>query len=335
MRRPRLRLRLLLLLVPAAPLLLVGAFFAYARHVPWTVPGAHVPPAHWKPAAPPVQPGIWVRALGVSGYEVTDGSTTLLLDPTPTRPSPAALLSGPLAPDEALGAEWCPRADAVLVNHTHHDHALDTPSIAKRTGALVVGSQNTVNLALSRGVAAERTRVVQGGDRLTLGTFRVQVRRGRHTHIAGVPQPMSGTVAKDAGPLWFWQYALDETFAYHLESITTGATVWFHPASTWSPGELEGLTADTLIIGVTGEAMDARKAKGLLAEARPVRVLPTHFDNFFQPLGRGLALMPGLDLDAARAHFLAEDPRLEWGVLPAGEKAWLPAGRYAVQAPTK
>ena len=331
----RRRLLSALLLLPLLPLLLVGAFLLYARHVPWTVPSHHRAPAHWSPTAAPGQPGLWIRALGVSGYEVTDGSTTLLLDPTPTRPAPLQLLGGPLAPDEALGATWCPRADAVLVNHTHHDHALDVPAIAKRTGALVVGSQNTVNLALSRGVPASAVRVVKGGDRLTVGTFRVQVRRGHHTDIAGISQPMGGTVAKDAGPLWFWQYALDETLAYHLESTTTGATLWFHPASTWSPGELEGLTADTLVMGVTGERMDPRKVKGVLAEARPARVLPTHFDNFFQPLERGLALMPGLDLDEARTLFLAEDARLEWGVLPAGEKAWLPAARYAVQAPTK
>jgi hypothetical protein len=41
----------------------------------------------------PVQPGygLTLRSLGVSGFELSDGTTTVLLDPTPTRPDPWAL----------------------------------------------------------------------------------------------------------------------------------------------------------------------------------------------------------------------------------------------------
>ena len=316
--------RWLLLLPPALLAALLLAYAVYTRHVPWEVPAHHRPPREWTHPSVAGQGGLWVRALGVSGYEVSDGSTTLLLDPTPTRPPPFALLAGPLQPDEQLGAAWCPRADALLVNHAHHDHALDVPAIARRTGALVVGTQNVVNLARSRGVPEARTRAVRHGDDFTVGTFRVRVRGSRHTHIAGVSNPMSGVIPPDAGPLWFWQYALDGALGYHLESTVTGAKMWFHPTSTWSPGELAGLEAETLVVGVTGEPQTAEKVRGLLSESRARRVLPTHFDNFFQPLARGLALMPGLDLDAARGLFLAEAPGVEWGVVPAGERAFLP-----------
>ena len=53
-------------------------------------------------------------------------------------------------------------------------------------------------------------------------------------------------------------------------------------------------------------------------------MLPTHLDNFFQPVERGLALMPGLDLDAARDLFKAQNPSLEWGVLDLNETVFLP-----------
>jgi len=316
--------RWLLLLPLAALALLLLAYALFTRHVPWKVPAQHRPPEAWTRPLVAGQGGLWVRALGVSGYEVSDGSTTLLLDPTPTRPAPFELLAGPLSPDEQLGAAWCPRADALLVNHAHHDHALDVPAIARRTGALVVGSQNVVNLALSRGVQPVKTRVARHGDDFTVGTFRVHVRKGHHTDIAGISNPMSGVIPPNAGKLWFWQYALDDTLGYHLESTTNGAKLWFHPTSTWSPGELAGLEAETLVVGVTGEPQTAEKVRGLMSESRARRVLPTHFDNFFQPLQRGLALMPGLDLDAARALFLAEAPGVEWGVVPAGERVFLP-----------
>jgi L-ascorbate metabolism protein UlaG (beta-lactamase superfamily) len=311
------RARLLL----AAPFvffaLLLAAWFTFTRHVPWKVPPEHQPPPSWHTRGP----GLTLRSLGVSGFEVSDGTTTVLLDPTPTRPDPLALITGPIDADPALGAKWCPKADLILINHTHFDHALDVGAIGQRTGALVVGSQNTINLALSRGVPKEKTRVVHGGDSFTVGGFTIDVRSSRHTDIL-VSQPMSGSIATDAGPMWFWNYALDETLAYRLTA--NGTTLWFHPTSTYAPNELGGLTAKTLIVGVTGEKQTPTKVEALLTESQAVRVLPTHFDNFFQPLARGLALMPGLDLDAAKKLFVAAHPTLEWGALDYDETITLP-----------
>jgi L-ascorbate metabolism protein UlaG (beta-lactamase superfamily) len=296
--------------------LLLVAWFTFTRHVPWKIPAQHQPPASWRTGH-----GLTLRSLGVSGFELSDGVTTVLMDPTPTRPDPLALITGPIDADPVLGAKVCPKADVILVNHTHFDHALDVAAIAKRTGALVVGSQNTINLALSRGVPKDKTRVVHSGDQLTVGAFTIDVRSSRHTDIV-VSQPMSGVISPQAGALWFWNYALDETLAYRLATADT--TVWFHPTSTYAPGELGGLPAKTLIVGVTGENQTPAKVQGLLAESKPVRVLPTHYDNFFQPYERGLALMPGLDLDAPRKLFLDANPKLEWGVLDLGETISLP-----------
>ncbi len=308
----------LVAVVLALVLLVVGVFLVAVRHQPWTVPETERGPATLRV---PLDGGLSLRYLGVSGYEVSDGVTTVLLDPTPTRPPPLSLLL-PLEPDEALGARECPRADVILVNHTHHDHALDVPAIANRTGALVVGSQSTVNLARSRGVT--KTQVVHAGNRLTIGTFRIDVGRSRHTRIAGIEQPMSGVVAEDAGKLWFWQYALDETLFYRLEA--NGTSIWWHPTSTWAEGEIsvDGPGAGTLIVGVTGEAQTSTKAKGLVSAARPRFVLPTHYDNFFQPWEKGLALMPGLDLPAARRAFEEVDAGVSWIVLDQGERIFLP-----------
>ncbi|MBL8954745.1 MAG: MBL fold metallo-hydrolase [Myxococcaceae bacterium] len=304
----------------ASPFVLVTAvvvaWFIFSRHVPWSVPEAHRPPATWATDA-----GLTLTFLGVTGYALSDGVTTVLLDPTPTRPDPLELITGPVIADPKLGEQWCPKADLVLVNHAHFDHALDVGEIGARTGAIVAGSQNAVNLALSRGVAKEKTRVVQQGESFTVGTFTIDVRRSRHTDIL-VSQPMSGVIPPDAKALWFFKYALDDTFAYRLTS-QNGGSVWFHPTSTYAAGELGGLEAQTLIVGVTGEKMTAEKARGLLGEAKARRVLPTHYDNFFQPMRKGLALMPGANLDRDKATFLEVDSTLEWGVLDYGQTVTL------------
>lgn len=316
MGRKALKLAAAVVVVP--PALLVAAFFLYARHVPLAIDARdRVPQAL---AAPSV--GLAVRYLGVSGYEVSDGKTLVLLDPTPTRPAPFALLTGALSPDEAWGAKLCPEADFILVNHAHYDHVLDVPAIALRTGARVLGSQSTVNLARSRGVPEAQTQVVRPGDHLQLGTFEVDVRASRHTAIGPFERPMAGTIAADAGPLWFWQYTIDETLSFRLEA--SGSSVWFHPTSTFAKGEVGGPPAQGLIVGVTGEAPAMEKVAGLVAEARPKVVLPTHYDNFFQPMARGLGRMPGLDLGEVRALFTQAAPEAQWVVLDYGETVHLP-----------
>jgi L-ascorbate metabolism protein UlaG (beta-lactamase superfamily) len=304
----------------AVPLVLVGlvlfAWGIFTRHDPWAIPEVHRPPASWGADA-----GVTLRFLGVTGYELSDGVTTVLLDPTPTRPDPWELISGRVVSDPHQVETWCPKADLILVNHTHYDHALDVGEIAARTGAVVAGSQNTVNLALSRGVKPEKTKLLKAGDTFTVGTFTVDVRSSRHTDIV-VSQPMNGVVSPQAGAMWFWGYALDETLAYRLSAA--GTTVWFHPTSTYAEGELGGLRAPTLIVGLTGEKLTQAKVKGLVGEAHPKRVLPTHFDNFFQPMQKGLALFPRCDIDGARGLFLAEDAAIEWGVLDYGQVVRLP-----------
>lgn len=316
--RWRRRALVALVLIVLSPLSLYPISLVYLRHVPWTVPAELR-----APAAPPVGTGggLWVRYLGVTGYEVTDGQTVVLLDPTFTRPSGAELL-GALDADEALVARHVTRADYVLVNHAHHDHALDVPAIARRTGAVVYGSPSTLNLCRARGVDEAQLREATPGARLTLGTFTVDVRPSRHTAILGIDNPMAGVIAPDAGPLRFWEFGQDGCLLYRLEA--GGATLWFHPTTTYDQGDLAGRSAATLILGVTGEPLLPGRAREIFAEAKPRRVLPTHFDNFLQPLSKGLALMPGLDLDAARASIEEASPGLPVWVLEYGQTVHLP-----------
>jgi L-ascorbate metabolism protein UlaG (beta-lactamase superfamily) len=67
-----------------------------------------------------------VRFLGHACFELSDGDTTVLIDPFLTG-NPKASIS---AEDAA--------ATAILLTHGHGDHIGDTVSIAKRTGAPVV-----------------------------------------------------------------------------------------------------------------------------------------------------------------------------------------------------
>lgn len=317
------RHRKVLLSAVLAAVALPFGFVAFAafhfRHVPYRIAERDRAPA-FDPAAA-AKGGLTLRYLGVSGYEVSDGKTTLLLDPTPTRPTVVDLLR-PLRPDEALGARLCPRADFILVNHAHFDHILDVPAIALRTGAAVVGSRSAVNLALSRGVPEDRTREAAPGAHFTLGTFTVDVRGSRHSALPWSSNPMAGTIPRDARDLYYHEFRQDAVLSYRLEAA--GTTIWFHPSSTYAPGELGGLPARTLILGVSGEPVSVEKIRGLLDEAKPARVIPTHYDNFLQPIERGLALLPEAELSQAREAVLNSAAGVSWWMMDYDQKVAIP-----------
>ena len=80
---------------------------------------------------------IAIRWLGHAAFEVTSpGGTTLLLDP---------FISGnPSTPDSLKNlARYRPAA--ILVTHSHDDHALDAKTIAQRSGAKVISTYEWVN----------------------------------------------------------------------------------------------------------------------------------------------------------------------------------------------
>jgi L-ascorbate metabolism protein UlaG (beta-lactamase superfamily) len=100
--------------------------------------------------------------LGTAGWEITDGKTVILVDPYLSRlkrPTPNdAVLSDDPRPlfgldsigvsDEAVVDAHIKKADFILITHTHSDHALDLPYIARKTGAMVIGHRN--HLVLGR-----------------------------------------------------------------------------------------------------------------------------------------------------------------------------------------
>ena len=108
--------------------------------------------------------------LGAAGWEITDGQTTILMDPylsrlryrarfglmdTPELSGDTRRVFGPdddLVCDTAAVDARITRADFILHSHSHFNHTLDMPHIARKTGATVIGTESTTNLARAGGV---------------------------------------------------------------------------------------------------------------------------------------------------------------------------------------
>src|SRR5215218_8535461 len=86
--------------------------------------------------APTLPAGLEVEWLGVSGYRLTYEARTLYIDPYFTRVPLSYLLRRRAAlPDRETIDRFLPGTEdvvGVLVGHTHWDHAVDAPEIARR-----------------------------------------------------------------------------------------------------------------------------------------------------------------------------------------------------------
>jgi glyoxylase-like metal-dependent hydrolase (beta-lactamase superfamily II) len=91
--------------------------------------------------------GLTLQWLGTAGFCFTYAGYRLLIDPYLTRCGFNETFGArQIRVRDANIAAHVPHADAVLVGHTHFDHALDVPRIAATHGCDVYGSSSLARL---------------------------------------------------------------------------------------------------------------------------------------------------------------------------------------------
>src|SRR5437879_13766391 len=131
--------------------------------------------------------------LGAAGWEVTDGQRVILMDPylprlryrarfgrldMPEVPGDARRVFGPdddLVADTAAVDARITRADFILISHSHFNHTLDMPYIARKTGATVIGTESTTTLARAGWVPEPQLVPVRRGEDYDFGRPAVNV----------------------------------------------------------------------------------------------------------------------------------------------------------------
>ncbi|MDT7629923.1 MAG: hypothetical protein QOI50_1853 [Pseudonocardiales bacterium] len=96
-------------------------------------------------------------------------------------------------------------ADWILVGHSHFDHLYGAERIARRTGAKVVGSYESIRIMAECGVPKDQLVPVSGGERIQLDpTVSVRVLPGLHSCTwASNPMPSADEVCLgDLGLSW-------------------------------------------------------------------------------------------------------------------------------------
>jgi L-ascorbate metabolism protein UlaG (beta-lactamase superfamily) len=246
---------------------------------------------------------VQLKYLGTAGWEISDGRITILVDPYLSRlhmPSPNddVLPDDPrrrFTPADAAESDTATidkhiqRADAILITHTHTDHALDVPYIARKTGALVIGTESARNLARAYGIAGDKLIVARGGDDLEFDGWSVRVVPSLHGVLRRAPflrrdpnaPPPPAVIPIDAvAPLHLNQFAEGGTLAYLIR--IGGRQILAFGSMNYIEREVAGLRPDVALVGAMPERREIHDYTARLLEAigYPRMVLPSHWDRF-------------------------------------------------------
>lgn len=260
--------------------------------------------------------------FGVTAVLLRDGGHAVMADPFFSRPPGLinTLLNRRIAPDEAAIRAWLARAgvqrlDAVLVSHSHYDHAMDAGVVARLTGAVLIGSESTLNIGRGAGLPESQLRQVRPGQDETFGRFSLRFIESVHSSRTG-GRPTGVISAPLRTPARYSDYKLGGTW-----SILVGhpqGRVLLHGSSAALPGALRGERADLVFLSIASiddldsylrETVDAVGAR---------RVIPTHWDDFWRPLDQALRPLPLSRLDRILAG-LAAHPELTVQTLGLGQ----------------
>ena len=255
--------------------------------------------------------GLRVMFFGVTTLVFYDGDTAIMTDGFFSRPSLFALARR-IAPDREriradLAAAGISRLAAVIPVHSHYDHAMDAPEVARVTGAALLGSESTANIGRGDGLPEAQIRVVRDGERIAFGRFRVTMILSRHfPHGVAMGEirspltpPARATAYLDGG-------------AYSVLIEHEGKSILIQGSAGYVQGRLVGRHADVVFLGIAGlsrmdEGYRAAYWREVVEAVKPSRVVPIHWDDFTRPLHEPLVAFPRFfdDLDVSMEFILA------------------------------
>ena len=229
--------------------------------------------------------------LGTAGFVVEHRNTVLLIDPYVSRLGAASVLLSYLIADRRV-----PRATHVVVGHSHYDHLMDVPAIARRDRAVVIGSRSTAALLRAAGIGEAQLRVVpREGGTVQARDVTVTLVESRHGRAVLGRAPMPGAIRD--GVRWPARARDFRSGDVYGVLVLAGEVTLYHNGSAdLVDAALAGRSADALLVGIAGSAHTPDYLGRLVRALSPKVLIPIHYDAFFAPLDRGLRSLPVADV---------------------------------------
>ncbi|MFV1450039.1 MBL fold metallo-hydrolase [Maribacter sp. HS] len=243
-----------------------------------------------------------LKYLGVAGWEISNDSLTILVDPYISRlklkGNPRFYAEGDdrkiYSGDDVYESDTVAinkiitKADYILVHHSHTDHLADVPFIAKKTGAVVVGTETTATILKAYGIPEKQLITVKGGEDYQFDNFSIRVIPSIHSAL-GDKRYFDSKVYSDPEelkiPLTVEEFIEGGSLMFLLRidahKILTSGSMNFIER------EVAGLKPDVLIPGINLSRLEIYKYTERLLELTgyPKTIIPAHWDNFRVPYG--------------------------------------------------
>lgn len=252
---------------------------------------------------------VTVQNLGNVNLLFDDGETAILIDGWFTRPGTFETLLMDLSPDEAAIDAALKRAGisklaAVIPVHSHYDHAMDSPLVAMKTGAVLIGSRSTGNIAKGLDFGERKFREVGDSGIFTFGKFTIRLLKSKHFTF---PNAALGGKDKDSEvinaplipPVGAFAYKMGGAYAIFIDHPNGSALV--QGSAGFIEGQLAGEKADVVFLGIGGVAGQTEEYQNAYWTHVPAavgakKVFPVHYDSFTHPLA-DVPELPNLMLD--------------------------------------
>jgi L-ascorbate metabolism protein UlaG (beta-lactamase superfamily) len=266
--------------------------------------------------------GLEVEWLGVSGYRLSAEGRTLFVDPYLSRvpfsqllrrraalPDPQALDRFVHAPGEVVG---------VLVGHTHFDHAVDAPAIARRFGCKAYGSDSLVSLMALHGLA-EQTVEVEPYRTYELGPFEVSFTPSVHSKLLlGLAVPYDGDLTcEHLDALSPAAYRCGQVWGISID--VAGTRIYHQGSANLIDEAIRVGDVDVFLAGVAGRGFTEDYWRRIIPRLDPKIVVPTHYDNFFRPLGEPMEFVSNVQLTGLPEEIGAVSRDVQLAALPRAD----------------
>ncbi len=253
-----------------------------------------------------------VRWLGVSGYRFDYDGHTLLVDPYVSRVPLASVIARRAAlPDPArIVRHIGTRANCVgiLVGHTHFDHAVDAPVIARRLGCPAYGSASLTRLMRLHGCPELGVHVTPY-ETYELGPFTVTFTPSAHSKLLlGLAVPFDGELTCDhLDALSPGAYRCGEI--YGIEITVAGMSFYHQGSANLIDDAVRSWNVDVFLAGVAGRGFTRDYWRRILSRLQPHTIVPTHYDDFFRPIDADMGFTTNVNLAHVpdEVHAISQD----------------------------
>lgn len=228
--------------------------------------------------------GLTLQWLGTAGFLLGYQGHEILIDPYFTRSD----LRSTLAPralrvDEAALDRAVPVASAIAVGHTHFDHALDVPVIARLRGCKVYGSSSLAHLMGLHGLRAQAVEV-EPQRVYEVGPFELRFVPSLHAKLMlGWKVLYGGELSCDhLDELCGKNYRSGQVFGIHVR--VAGTSFYHQGSANLIDDAIRDRGIDYFLCGIAGRGFTRDYLPRVLSRLEPHTVVPSHYDDFFRPL---------------------------------------------------